>query len=151
MLFFAPITLLFMIALSITVSVIFIILVVSDSDNKSQRTGVSKRRISRVEYIGKHGEREVNNILHRLDRSNYKIYHDLYIPTENNCTAQIDHIVTSPFGIFIVETKHFSGWIFGSERNQVIYKNRESFLNPIWQNAGHIKALENYLHVDRNY
>ena len=28
---------------------------------------------------------------------------------------------------------------------QVIYKRKEKFYNPIWQNSGHIKALQEYL------
>ncbi|MGM8215923.1 topoisomerase DNA-binding C4 zinc finger domain-containing protein [Bacillaceae bacterium W0354] len=45
--------------------------------------------------------------------------------------------------------KHYEGWIFGKENQrywtQVIYKRKEKFLNPIWQNYGHIQALKNYL------
>lgn len=102
---------------------------------------------------GSYGERQVNKILSNLDEETYKIYHDLYLPTENDKTTQVDHIVTSPYGIFVIETKHLDGWIFGSEKNkywtQVIYKRKEKLFNPIWQNAGHIKALENYLVLDK--
>lgn len=107
---------------------------------------------SRSEWKGLLEERRVNKTLQELDSSLYKIYHDIYIPAENHRTTQIDHIVTSPYGIFVIETKHYNGWIFGRERDkfwtQVIYKNRETFLNPIRQNYGHIKALVNYLELD---
>lgn len=103
---------------------------------------------------GSIGERQVNNILSRLDPAVYRVYHDLYIPRENNKTSQVDHIVVSPYGVFVIETKNFQGWIFGNEKSrywtQVIYKRKEKFYNPIWQNEGHIKALVDYLEIDKN-
>ncbi|WP_226681974.1 NERD domain-containing protein [Sutcliffiella horikoshii] len=100
------------------------------------------------------GERAVNKELEKLGPL-FTVYHDLYIPAENGGTSQVDHVVTSPTGIFVIETKHYDGWIFGKEnqRNwtQVIYKRKEKFLNPIWQNYGHIKALKGYLGERFNY
>ncbi|MFN7252922.1 MAG: NERD domain-containing protein [Anaerobacillus sp.] len=101
---------------------------------------------------GRIGEAFVNKILSKLDPEKYTIFHDLYVPNEEGGTTQLDHIVTSPYGIFVIETKHYEGWIFGKEdqRNwtQVIYKRKEKLYNPIWQNAGHIKALKTNLHTD---
>ncbi|MCD8509744.1 MAG: NERD domain-containing protein [Bacillus sp. (in: Bacteria)] len=100
------------------------------------------------------GEWSVNGILKKLDETDYHLYHDLYIPKEDGTTSQVDHIVTSRFGIFVIETKHYTGWIFGSERQrywtQVIYKRKEKFLNPIWQNKGHIQAAKNYLSIEED-
>lgn len=110
-------------------------------------------RINFANIKGNYGERQVNRILSRLDSTRYTIYQDLYIPTGDDKTSQVDHIVTSPYGIFVIETKHYNGWIFGNEKNrywtQVIYKRKEKLFNPIWQNAGHVKALENYLKTDK--
>ncbi len=44
----------------------------------------------------------------------YQRYHDVIIPSQHG-TTKIDHIVVSPYGIFIVETKNYTGWIYGSE------------------------------------
>ncbi|WP_035177827.1 NERD domain-containing protein [Alkalihalobacterium bogoriense] len=94
------------------------------------------------------GEAYVNRILSQLG-TNYTIYHDLYIPNDKGGTTQIDHVVTSPFGIFVIETKHYEGWIFGKENQkywtQVIYKRKEKLFNPIWQNRAHVEALKTYL------
>lgn len=94
------------------------------------------------------GEAYVNRILSQLG-TNYTIYHDLYIPNDKDGTTQIDHVVTSPFGIFVIETKHYEGWIFGKENQkywtQVIYKRKEKLFNPIWQNRAHVQALKTYL------
>ncbi len=49
-----------------------------------------------------------------LDRRIYRRFHDVIIPSPNG-TTQIDHLLISPFGLFLIETKNFKGWIFGSE------------------------------------
>jgi ribosomal protein L32 len=97
---------------------------------------------------GSMGEWKVNQALSQLD-SQYTIFHDVYLPSENGGTTQIDHVVTSPYGIFVIETKNYDGWIFGKENQkywmQVIYKRKEKLYNPIWQNYGHIQALKTYI------
>lgn len=82
-----------------------------------------------------------------------KYYHRIYnvtLPTPDG-TTQIDHIFVSRFGIFVVETKHMKGWIFGSEKQatwtQKIFKKSYKFQNPLRQNYKHLKALENALTV----
>ena len=67
-------------------------------------------------------------------------------PDEQNETTQIDHILLSPFGVFVIETKNYKGWIFGGERQktwtQKIYKKSFKFQNPLHQNYKHQKVLE---------
>lgn len=61
-------------------------------------------------------------------------------------TTQIDHILVAATGIFVIETKHYSGWIFGdpheSEWTQVHFQKKFRFQNPIRQNYGHVKAVQ---------
>lgn len=63
--------------------------------------------------------------------------------------SQIDHVVISRYGIFVIETKNYRGWIFGSENayewTQVIFSNKYKLYNPIRQNLGHVKALKSHL------
>lgn len=103
---------------------------------------------------GRIGEAYVNRILSKLDQNIYKIFHDVYVPDSDGGTTQLDHIVTSPYGIFVIETKHYEGWIFGKEDQkywtQVIYKRKEKLYNPIWQNYGHVNALKTYLNMENN-
>ena len=77
-----------------------------------------------------------------------KILNNIMLPTSRG-TSQIDHVIISPYGIFVVETKNYKGWIFGSENSdnwtQVIYKRKTTFRNPIKQNWGHIYALKEVL------
>ena len=95
------------------------------------------------------GELIVAVLLKGLNKKLYRVYHDLYIEKEDGTTSQIDHVITSPYGIFVVETKNYKGWIFGSEKakdwTQVIFGTKNKFYNPILQNEGHIKHLSNYL------
>lgn len=70
------------------------------------------------------------------------------LPTENG-TTQIDHIIVSVFGVFVVETKNMKGWIFGKPNQktwtQKIYKHSSQFQNPLHQNYKHVKTVESLL------
>lgn len=98
---------------------------------------------------GEFGEKLVASLLNKMDSEKYTLLNNLYIPKGDGTTIQIDHIVISYKGIFVIETKNFSGWIFGDDSNrywtQVIYKKKSKFYNPVWQNAAHIKALKEFL------
>ncbi|PQJ59349.1 nuclease [Vibrio jasicida] len=97
---------------------------------------------------GVFGEFLVNRLLSKLPESDYTLIKDVTLPT-NDGTTQVDHIVVSRYGIFIVETKNMKGWIFGSARKkqwtQKIYRHSSKFQNPLHQNYKHIKALETLL------
>lgn len=83
-----------------------------------------------------------------LDGDVYRDINNATIPTSNG-TTQIDHIVVSRYGIFVIETKNMEGWIFGSEKQpqwtQSLYGKKFRFQNPLNQNYRHIKALEELL------
>ncbi|MEN2272153.1 NERD domain-containing protein [Vibrio diabolicus] len=97
---------------------------------------------------GVFGEFLVNRLLSKLPESDYTLIKDVTLPT-NDGTTQVDHIVVSRYGIFVVETKNMKGWIFGSARQkqwtQKIYRHSSKFQNPLHQNYKHIKALETLL------
>ncbi|WP_083573876.1 NERD domain-containing protein [Rossellomorea aquimaris] len=103
---------------------------------------------------GSIGEGEVRHYLRKLDTEKYKIFHDTLLPSRNGGTTQIDHIVVSRAGIFVIETKNYKGWIFGNERSrqwtQTIYRRKQKFNNPLHQNYGHIKAIEHILGEQKN-
>lgn len=99
---------------------------------------------------GKWGEGKVAYILSQLPEEEYKVINDVIIQT-NGYTSQIDHIVVSIYGIFVVETKNYSGWITGFENanrwTQNLYGEKQSFYNPIKQNKSHILALKNEIYI----
>ncbi|MEI6846455.1 MAG: nuclease-related domain-containing protein [Chlorobiaceae bacterium] len=91
--------------------------------------------------------------VHKVIRSNfpppnYHLLNNVTIPFQNG-TTQIDHILISTKGIFVIETKNYSGWIFGDEKSkkwmQVIYRVKSRFQNPIHQNFLHVKAIQQLL------
>ena len=64
-------------------------------------------------------------------------------------TTQIDHILVSRFGVFVIETKHYNGWIFANAKQatwtQVLYRQKFKFQNPIFENMRHVEAVKNIL------
>lgn len=100
---------------------------------------------------GEEGEQEVAQILRSLPRK-YRVINDALIPRGNG-TAQIDHIVVSPHGIFVIETKNHFGNVFGNDDSENWTKScrgeRYEFYNPVRQNRAHVAALAELLRVDR--
>lgn len=86
-----------------------------------------------------------------LDNKIYSRFHDVVVPTDNG-TTQIDHIIVSRFGLFVVETKNYSGWIYGDEKQsqwtQKFHNKEYPFQNPIRQNYRHQKCLAEYLDLE---
>ena len=68
------------------------------------------------------GEKAVSSILAMLNKDEYKVINDVMLNTEHG-TSQIDHIVLSLYGIFVIETKNYKGWITGSEFSEQWTKN----------------------------
>ncbi len=99
-------------------------------------------------FKGIWGEYKVNSLIEsKLDKKSYKLLKDVLLPTEDGST-QVDHIIVSRFGIFVIETKNMSNWIFTNNSarwTQVIFKKKYSFQNPQKQNYKHIKTLEKIL------
>lgn len=64
-------------------------------------------------------------------------------------TTQIDHILVSRFGVFVIETKDYKGWIFGNAQHatwtQVLFNAKHKFQNPILQNLRHVCAVRDLL------
>lgn len=83
-----------------------------------------------------------------LKKDTYHLIKNVTLPTEDG-TTQIDHIIVSKYGIFVIETKNMKGWIFGGENQrtwtQKIYKHTSKFQNPLHQNYKHTKTLQSCL------
>ena len=95
------------------------------------------------------GEKNISNLLEKLDSDKYITINDILIKNEKGNTSQIDHLVVSVYGLFVIETKNYKGWIFGNEKaekwSQVIYRQKNFFRNPVKQNWSHIYALKSIL------
>lgn len=75
----------------------------------------------------------------------YHIFNNLFFES-NGYSTQIDHVVVSPYGVFVIETKGYKGWILGGENSeywtQVLYDYKYRFYNPIKQNEGHVRKIK---------
>lgn len=64
-------------------------------------------------------------------------------------TTQIDHVLITERGVLVIETKHYRGWIFANANSstwtQVIYKVKNRFQNPLYQNSKHVRAVRKLL------
>ncbi len=84
-----------------------------------------------------------------LDKAIYTPLKNVTLSLSDGSTTQIDHIIVSPYGIFVIETKNMSGWIFGGEHQkewtQQLFKHKFRFQNPLHQNYRHLRALEETL------
>lgn len=85
-----------------------------------------------------------------LPKDTYRVVNNVTIPDGQGGTTQIDHIVVSPHGVFVVETKHYRGWIFGGDHDrqwtQKIHGNHsQKFQNPLLQNYKHTECLRELL------
>lgn len=94
------------------------------------------------------GERHVAHKLDWLPSGKYHVFNDLILPKRNS-TTQIDHVVVSQYGIFVIETKNYKGIITGSEISekwtQHLYTKKNQLYNPVKQNRGHIHAIRNII------
>ena len=104
-----------------------------------------------AKIIGWFGEHWTKQSLDVLDKDKYIVLNDIMIAVDGK-THQIDHIVLSKYGIFVIETKQYNGYIKGSkyDKKWVRYiKGKEPiyYTNPILQNYGHVKAICSLLNI----
>ena len=102
-------------------------------------------------FKGIFGEFQINMAARLfLPEDEYHLIKDVTLPTGDG-TTQIDHIVVSRFGVFVIETKNMKGWIFGAADQktwtQKIYRHTSKFQNPLRQNYKHVKTLEALLNI----
>ena len=94
--------------------------------------------------LGRQGERIVLSNMCSLPKSEYAILPDLLLQGQNG-TSQIDFVVVSIYGVFVMEVKNYQGLITGDEHEQRWQKmskgERTVILSPLRQNESHIRTL----------
>jgi len=87
--------------------------------------------------------------LEKLDGEK-RILTNLYLPGKDGKTTEVDLVMIHPTGIYVFESKNYSGWILGDEKGRYWTQSlnggkKNKFFNPIWQNKAHINALSKVL------
>ncbi len=130
-------------------ALIFLLAISGSTRNKRHSRYIVSNKEELPYYKGRWGERVVANHLNMLGKE-YLIINDVMIEA-NNRTSQIDHIVVSPYGIFVIETKNYSGILYGEEYDRYIPyicgPNQHSIYNPLKQNRSHVYTLMNALDI----
>lgn len=139
---------------------VLIFLIVSIITKPSKNRNISSfKNLARYDNKTKHsckcymegltlGEWRVADLLAReLDYKDYFLFNNIILHSKSNVSTQIDHIIVSKFGIFVLENKELRGWIFG-DKNQLTWTQsmpgavKYKFKNPLNQNYGHIISLK---------
>ncbi len=100
---------------------------------------------------GRIGEKRVSSILGKTKDGIQYVINDLLFITNSGKSCQIDHILINQYGIWVVETKNYSGYIYGDDYQEewlqvLAYGRRKNkFYNPVKQNKTHIYHLSKYL------
>lgn len=101
------------------------------SKRPTENNGEYQVRQSLAKYCENRDAHVLNNVTLRL---------------QDDSTTQIDHVLVTTKGVFVIETKHYKGWIFANPKSklwtQIIYEEKNRFQNPTFQNYKHIKAIQ---------
>ena len=106
-------------------------------------------------WVGRHGEKLTARELKKASARGFegRVLRNAYIPKTNGETSEIDVLYLTEKGVFVIESKNYSGWIFGNEKDQKWTQSLQNgqknrFYNPIRQNRGHVRWLRSYLGED---
>ena len=96
------------------------------------------------EVKGMVGEQIVAGILDQLPKDKYHVLNDVLLEI-GNTSSQIDHIVVSRYGVFVIETKNYAGVVYGEEDDQrwlqIVGGKKNYFYNPLKQNERHVQVI----------
>lgn len=107
--------------------------------------------LNTISDLGKNGEYLTYKELKAYENDGGKFLFNCYLPKNDGTTTEIDVILIHSTGIFVIESKNYSGWIFGNEKSKTWTQTlrrgngriqKEHFYNPIMQNNTHVKWLK---------
>lgn len=122
--------------------------IVATTTNTTQSNKDSEHRGIRK---GELGEYKIDIQLDQFPK-NYKHISDLMIKNTYSSTgySQIDHMIITPYGIFVIETKNYQGTIYGGkDRKTWLVNGKFKMMSPLVQNYGHIQAIKSF--IDSKY
>lgn len=142
---------LFLILVLVTIWILVFAKSIKDYKESSYYQITKSPYLSVKHDLGKWGEYLTYRNLKKYEEAGAKFLFNVYIPKQNGETTEIDVLMISKKGVFVFESKNYSGWIFGKEEQKNWYQtlpagkgksHKEHFYNPIMQNRSHIKHLK---------
>ena len=126
-------------------------------DSSKYFSSLRKEMSLKSSFKGFLGETVINVAMWlKLEKDVYHRLNGITLPRANGGSTQIDHIIVSVYGIFVIETKNYKGWIYGSEKQKQWTQafpngSKFKFQNPLRQNYLHIKTLADLLGLELSY
>lgn len=122
-----------------------------DSSTYHKETKKSYREVAFDK--GANGEYRTLSQLESVVSESSRFLFNLYVPTRDGKTTEIDAVIITPNGVIVVENKNYSGWVFGDANQRYWCQTfpsssgceKHRFYNPIWQNGTHVRALRDVL------
>lgn len=140
-------------AVVITVIIVGITTYIENQKYKNSSYG-KQSKYSFFQLLNDQGARGEYRISEVLEKATFpkKLIFNVYLPKQKEGeTTEVDIIMISTKGIYVVENKNYSGWIFGNEKDknwcETLKGKKYFFYNPVKQNATHIKYLEKLLNI----
>ncbi|MFG6116029.1 restriction endonuclease [Halobacillus sp. MO56] len=130
-------------------ALIDLILTMNGKIDPKETTVKKKKKNISAERIGELGEYKINIQLDQFP-TNYKHLHDVMLENTKSRSgySQIDHLLLTPYAIFVIETKNYAGKVYGRKDDKQWSVNKKfKMMNPFHQNYGHIKAIQSVLKV----
>ena len=131
--------------------VFFVIIILALITSGSSSSGETWKGNIWKDAAGKEGEREVSWTA-KTRLPSFEVIRNLYVPQGEGRATEIDMVLVHNSGIYVLEIKNYSGWVFGSETQRywtkVHYQEKHQFYNPLMQNRGHVNSLQRYLKLD---
>ena len=121
-------------------------------------------KVTNIPYLemcrdaGRYGEYLTYKRLKKYEEKGAKFLFNCYLPCGDGKTTEVDVIMLYTSGIYVFESKNYSGWIFGDEKVKMWTQTlanghgkrarKEYFFNPVMQNETHIKWIKSTLDND---
>lgn len=115
-------------------------------------TSNQQKRTVKPSRIGELGEYKIDVQLRQMPRE-IRYISDVLVrnPKSRTGYSQIDHVVITPYGLFVIETKNYKGEIKGKRTDKRWnVSGRFNPYNPLRQNYGHMKILQSLLSEFKN-
>ncbi len=139
--------------------IIWISIIIIYYTNKKYKEG-TYYKITNISYFkvkhdtGRYGEYLTYKYLKKFEEQGAKFLFNIYVPKKEEETTEIDVLMISSKGLFVFESKNYSGWIFGSDNQKYWYQtlpagrrksHKEKFYNPVFQNNTHVRYLKSLI------